>query len=138
VSCLTFFPSPAWNRGNPRRSAGLFILKCIHALTQAFSCADFPVALNQPCFHFPLTERLPQVRDAAETSLEREISEIEQSISKLSIQLSRLNTDISHLDVTKLRLENDLKDKREALDLEAEVEQRQRDLGQRINAAFEG
>ncbi len=90
-------------------------------------------------FHFKATRAHspPQVRDSAETSLEREISEIEQSISKLSIQLSRLNTDISHLDVTKLRLENDLKDKREALDLEAEVEQRQRDLGARINAAFE-
>ena len=78
-----------------------------------------------------------QVRDGAETRLEREISEIEQSISKLSIQLSRLNTDISHLDVTKLRLENDLKDKREALDLEAEVEHRQRELGIRINSAFD-
>ena len=78
-----------------------------------------------------------QVRDGAETSLEREISEIEQSISKLSIQLSRLNTDISHLDVTKLRLENDLKDKREALDLESEVEHRQRELGIRINSAFD-
>ena len=55
----------------------------------------------------------------------------------MSIQLSRLNTDISHMDVTKLRLENDLKDKREALDLEAEVEHRQRELGLRINAAFE-
>jgi hypothetical protein len=39
--------------------------------------------------------------------------------------------------VTKLRLENDLKDKREALDLEAEVEHRQRELGIRINSAFD-
>jgi hypothetical protein len=74
------------------------------------------------CFWYDFSFIHRQVRDGAETSLEREISEIEQSISKLSIQLSRLNTDISHLDVTKLRLENDLKDKHEALDLEAEVE----------------
>ena len=111
--------------------------KCVlHPAAWPKKPKQFPLCSIPKC-HAPLVHLPPQVRDGAETSLEREISEIEQSISKLSIQLSRLNTDISHMDVTKLRLENDLKDKREALDLEAEVEHRQRELGLRINAAFE-
>lgn len=73
-----------------------------------------------------------QVRDEAERSLEREVADLENSIALLHTEMHRLNADMANMQKQRARLEMDLKDKKDALGLEMECENREMELAIRL------
>lgn len=76
-----------------------------------------------------------RVRDEVEELLEHEYSSLSKVVQSLERELSLVQTDIRHLRVSKQQLEEDVRDKRTALQLDAECLRMRYGLGETGNMA---